>query len=105
MSDQLEQAIKEFWEASNEADLKATKYNPGYILHEIAALDNKDPLNNDPWNLWDDDLTEVIDSLGKPKTVKPWIDFANWMPKERKCDCGGEKANTTHSHWCSTRKL
>lgn len=27
----------------------------------------------------------------------------NWvMPKKKPCDCGAEKANTTHSSWCSS---
>lgn len=75
----------------------------GKIIADRDAIDGRD--------FWDDEeITEIVRDLNKdgisvqPSTY-PWLDFANWAPKERTCDCGGKTAKTTHAEYCSTRKL
>lgn len=83
MSDGLRDAIREFCIASDKADKDAEQL--GYIdFSDISFNDEPTETNGIPVKSFDD-----------------WV--KEWNAKY-KCDCGGEKANTTHAHWCSTRK-
>lgn len=39
------------------------------------------------------------------KIAKPVYKIAKPEPSLLKCECGGEKANTTHSDWCPKYRL
>lgn len=100
MSDGLKEAMREFMAASDDADQKAFNLTYQTLIADKDSLDGRDP--------WDDDeVTEIIDNLNKElrgSVSRPWLDFYDWNNKY-KCDCGGEKAKTTHAHWCSTVKV
>ncbi len=66
----------------------------GPDIDPIAGSDDDTELFNE--EEWD----EIIKSLGQPT-----IAFPSWAQPARVCDCGAKVAKTTHSDWCSMRKL
>lgn len=58
------------------------------------------------WEEWKKTWTEDHKKIEKANEGwKGWIPIDSPYPEEVACDCGGEKAKTSHSHWCSTKDV
>ncbi len=77
------------WEVSNDKNVLLLIFGEEWLLYRDGPsgphYSKKVPAGAWPWDTWN--RTTVTMFLGKNKLSE--------------CDCGGEKANTTHSDWCS----
>ena len=73
-------------------------------------------MNDDDFELpldidWGDDIRKLIEEIKRQERNKEQIDriheSLDWhLEKIRiKCECGAEKAKTTHSDWCPKYKI
>ena len=86
--------------------LPPTSFHTG-VAQELKIYHIDQALFTSELNKWissQPNLQYQASSSMSPSKLATTGHVANNCYSNNKCDCGGAKANTTHSHWCSTKK-